>query len=179
MSQAIARRYARAVFELGRDTNTLESLVTDMTRLAEAYASSAELREIDRLPNISDAARRAVLSELGKAFGASEAAINTVALLADRQRLSLLPDVAALLSEMGDEHAGVVRATVRSAKKLAPAYVTRLADRIAQVTGKKVVITTEEDPSLIAGVVAQIGDRVIDGTVRGRLDRLAESLRHT
>jgi F-type H+-transporting ATPase subunit delta len=179
MSQAIARRYARAVFELGRDTNTLDKLTTDMRRFADAYASSSELRDIERLPNITDAARRAVLVELGKAIGASEAAVNTVALLADRQRLSLLPDVASLLMELSDEHAGVVRATVRSAHKLSPAYVAKLSERIQQATGKKVVITTEEDPSLIAGLVAQIGDRVIDGTVRGRLDRLAASLRQT
>lgn len=177
MSQAIARRYARAVFELGRDSNKLEAFVTEIVRFADVYQTSAEFRELDQLPNVTDATRRTVIAELGKRLQASEPTVNTVALLADRQRLSLLPDVATLLAEMTDEHVGVVRATVRSAKKLSPAYVNRLAERIRAATGKKVVITTEEDPSLIAGVVAQIGDRIIDGTVRGRLDRLASSLR--
>ncbi|MBM4376695.1 MAG: F0F1 ATP synthase subunit delta [Deltaproteobacteria bacterium] len=177
MSQAIARRYARAVFEIGRETKKLDALVTELNSFAEAYRSSPELQDLERLPNLNDAARRAVLTELGKRLQASDPTVNTVALLAERQRLVLLPDVATLLQEMSDEHAGVVRATVRSAKKLSPAYVTRLAERIRDVTGRNVILTTQEDPSLIAGVVAQIGDRVIDGTVRGRLDRLSASLR--
>ena len=177
MSQTIARRYARAVFELGRENGSLGALVGEFSRFAEAYAASEELRELDHLPSLTDATRRAVLADLGKRLGASEAAVNTLSLLADRQRLSLLPDVAALLLEMSDEHEGVVRATIRSAKQLTPAYVNRLVERIRATTGKKVLITTEVDPALIAGVVAQIGDRVIDGTIRGRLDRLSASLR--
>lgn len=179
MSQAIARRYARAIFEIGRDTKKLDALVAEMGRFAQAYAASPELQEIERLPTLNDAARRAVITEVGKRLQASEPTVNTVALLAERQRLALLPDVAALLVEMSDEHSGVVRATVRSAKKLSPTYVKRLTDRIGQVTGRKVILTTQEDPTLIAGVVAQIGDRVIDGSVRGRLDRLSASLRQS
>jgi F-type H+-transporting ATPase subunit delta len=118
-----------------------------------------------------------VIEELGARLMASTTTVRTVAMLAERQRLSLLPDMAALLGEMSDEHVGVVRATVRSSKKLSADYLARLAQKIEAATGKKVVITSEEDPTLIAGIVAQIGDRVIDGSVRGRLDRLSASLR--
>lgn len=179
MSQAIARRYARAMFEIGRDTKKLDAIVAEVNRMAEAYRSSPDLQDLERLPHLNDTSRRAVLTELGKRLQASEPTINVVSLLAERQRLVLLPDVATLLQEMGDEHAGVVRATVRSAKKLSPTYVNRLSERIRSVTGRKVILTIQEDPSLIAGVVAQIGDRVIDGTVRGRLDRLSASLRQS
>lgn len=179
MSQAIARRYARAIFDLGQESNKLDSLVAELARFAAAYATSPEFQGLDRMPELAGPARRAVLAEIGKRIQASEASVNAVALLADRHRLSLLPDVATLVSEMSDEHFGVVRATVRSAKKLTPAYVNRLAERLRSATGKKVVITTEEDPALIAGVVAEVGGRVIDGTVRGRLDRLSASLRQT
>ncbi len=179
MSQAIAKRYARAVFELGCENHTLAALVAEFARFAEAYALSPELQELDRLPNVTDATRTAVLTDLGKRLQASDSVVRTLGLLAERQRLSLLPDVAQLLAGMSDEHEGVVRATIRSAQKLSPAYVQRLAERIREATGKKVVITTEEDPALIAGVVATIGDRVIDGTVRGRLDRLSASLRQS
>jgi F-type H+-transporting ATPase subunit delta len=167
------------MFEIGRDTKTLDAIVAEVNRFAEAYQASPDLQDLERLPNLNDTSRRAVLTELGKRLQASEPTINVVSLLAERQRLALLPDVATLLQEMSDEHAGVVRATVRSAKKLSPSYVNRLSERIRSVTGRKVILTTEEDPSLIAGVVAQIGDRVIDGTVRGRLDRLSASLRQS
>jgi F-type H+-transporting ATPase subunit delta len=181
MSAAIARRYARAVFDLGREAtdanSSLDRLVADLSRFADAYRASAELREIDRLPKLSESDRRSVIDELGKRLSASATAVRTVTMLAERQRLSLLPDIASLLGEMHDDHTGIVRARVKSARKLSEDYLCRLSERIGAATGKKVVITTEEDPSLIAGVVAEIGDRVIDGSVRGRLDRLNDSLR--
>ena len=100
-----------------------------------------------------------------------------VQMLAERKRLSILPEMAGMVAEMADEHQGVVRATVTSARPLAPAYVKKLSAQLESSTGRKVVVTTQQDPNLLAGVVTQIGDRVIDGSVRGRLDRLARSLR--
>jgi F-type H+-transporting ATPase subunit delta len=179
MSLAIARRYARAVFELGRDSGTLDKIVAELGRFASAYESSAELREIDRLPNLGDKERRGILEELGKKLGASDIAVRTVAMLADRQRLELLPDMAWLLAEMHDQHAGVVRVSVKSAKPLASDYLARLTQKIESATGKKAIVESAVDPALIAGVVATVGDKVIDGSVRGRLDRLAASLRQS
>lgn len=179
MSVAIARRYARAVFDLGREDATVDvnGLLADLHRFADAYRCSGELRELDRLPTISDSDRRAVIEELGKQLGASTTAVRAVAMLAERQRLSLLPDIAMRVREMHDEHKGTVRVTVRSARALSNAYLARLAARIGEATGKTVILGTEQDHSLIAGVVLTLGDRRIDGSVRGRLDRLHASLR--
>ncbi len=179
MSLTIARRYARAVFELGRDAGTLENIVAELGRFAAAYQASGDFRELDRLPNLGDQERRGVVDELGKRLGASDTAVRTVAMLANRQRLELLPDMAWLLAEMHDHHAGVVRVTVKSAKPLAGDYLARLTQKIEAATGKKAIVESAVDPALIAGVVAMVGDKVIDGSVRGRLDRLAASLRQS
>ncbi len=179
MSLAIARRYARAVFDLGREKGSLDALVRELGLFADTYASSDDFRQLESMPNLSEAQKKTVVEELGRRLGASDMAVRAVAMLAERQRLQLLPDMAWILAELRDQHSGVVRATVKSAKKLSPEYVARLQQKIEAATGKKVIITTEEDPALIAGVVAQIGDRVIDGSVRGRLDRLSASLRQS
>jgi F-type H+-transporting ATPase subunit delta len=176
-SQAIARRYARAVFELAREEGRVAETTRELEGFAEAYGLSAEFRALEHTPAIGDADREAVVRELASRIGASETARRTVTLLAKRQRLSVLPDLVRQLHEMADDHLGILRAQVRSAHKLSDAYVQRLKKKLEEATGKNVILDVAEDPSLIAGLVTEIGDRVIDGSVRGRLHRLADSLR--
>jgi F-type H+-transporting ATPase subunit delta len=179
MSQEmVARRYARALFEVGAEKKQLDKVRAHMNDFAGAYEASAEFRAVAVLPTLSDEQRDAVVREIGKRIGALDVVTSTVSLLARRQRLFVLPEVARLIDTMADDHLGVVRAQVTSAGKLSASYLSRLEKKIADATGKKVVIDFHEDPELIAGVVTRIGDRVIDGSVRGKLDELAESLRH-
>ena len=98
-------------------------------------------------------------------------------MIAERQRMSLLPDLVRVVEGMADDHLGVVRGTVTSATRLDEGYRGKLRSKLEEATGKKVLLLFEEDANLIAGIVTQIGDRVIDGSVRGKLNTLAESLR--
>ncbi len=177
--EAVARRYARAVYELGKEQKKLTALNRELAAFAQAYSDSAEFREAAHNPLLDDDARDAIIGQLGKRLAASDMTVRTVRLLARRSRLPVLPDLVRQLSELVDEHEGIVRASVQSASHLSPAYLDKLKKKLEGATGKKVVITFSEDPSLIAGVVTQIGDRVIDGSVRGRLAQLRESLRET
>jgi F-type H+-transporting ATPase subunit delta len=80
------------------------------------------------------------------------------------------------LERLADEQAGVVRVTVTSAQRLSETYYRELGTELEQVTRRKVVLERREDPALLGGVITRIGDRVIDGSVRGRLDALARQL---
>ena len=120
-----------------------------------------------------------MVEKLGARLGASKDIVQFMRLLMRRGRLPVLPDVVRQFDQMVDEHNGVLRATVRSSNELSAAYLNKLKGRIEQATGKKVVMRFERDETLIAGVLTQIGDRVIDGTVRGRLEQLASSLQQT
>lgn len=177
MSEMIARRYAKAVFELAKEAGKVSEVTRELTAFADAYETSAEFREVDSLPSLTGDDRRKIVESLGKHIGASELTIRTVAMIADRQRLSLLPDLLQVVETMADEHLGVLRGTVTSAVALDSAYRDKLKKKIEESTGKRVLLTFEQDPRLIAGIVTQIGDRVIDGSVRGKLNQLAESLR--
>ena len=177
MSSRAAQRYARAVCEVGRETGSLDKLAAEVETFASIVRKSEEFRHMAASPAVGEAARNQVLDDIADRLGTSDPTRRLVKLLGERGRLLTLPDVADELANMLDEDAGIVRATVRSATPLADGYRDRLRQRIERATGKKVLVTFEVDAALIGGVVTQVGDRVIDGSVRGKLDRLAESLR--
>ena len=177
--EAIARRYAQAVFEIGKESGQLAAVSKQMTALAEVFSGSAELREVLTNPLVDDAAREAILVEIGQRLGANETAIRTLRVLAQNGRLPALPDIARVLSRLVDEDTRTLRATVTSAGPLDDAYRAKLRAELEKVTGQKVELTVRTDPQLIAGVVVQIGDRVIDGSVRAKLSRFRESLAQT
>jgi F-type H+-transporting ATPase subunit delta len=172
----IARRYARAIFELGRERGELVALRRDLDALAELERESEPLRAALTSPSTADDQRDQIMADLSALLQSNPYAANLVRLLARRRRLSLLSELVRQFGELVDEHDGVVRATVRSAAELSADYVSRLGAELEKALGKKVVVTVEQDPSLIAGLVTQIGDQVIDGSLRGKLDRLRESL---
>ncbi|MCC6215862.1 MAG: ATP synthase F1 subunit delta [Polyangiaceae bacterium] len=173
---AVAERWARAVFELGTETGQLKPLTDQLSRFAQTYAANPELRSVLDNPVVDERHRTEILSAIAQRLGLAPHAVNTVKLLAQRARLHALPDIARRLTQLADERAGVVRAQVVSAAPLGEAYVTRLAAELEKVAGKKVVIERSVDPALLGGLVARVGDHVIDGSLRSRLDRLERQL---
>ncbi|EYF05589.1 F0F1 ATP synthase subunit delta [Chondromyces apiculatus] len=176
---SIARRYARAIFEIGKETGTLPRLTQDLGEFSATYAENEELRFVLDNPLLPEAQREALLADLGTRMSLSDTTLRALRLLGQRRRLPALPAIARQLSRLADEDQGVVRAVVTSAGPLNEAYLARLRAEIEKATGKKVAITHKQDPSLIAGVVTKIGDQVIDGSVRARLSSFRESLLRT
>jgi F-type H+-transporting ATPase subunit delta len=172
----VARRYAKALFELGVDSGTLSTVVTDVAKIADAYAESAELRATLDNPLVAHGAKRAILIDLADRASVSTVVKNTLLLLGDRRRLHVLPSIAQLLKEMSDAREGTLRAEVTTAARLPDEYYARLAKQLEKMTGKRVAIDRREDPALIAGVVTRIGDMVIDGSLRTRLGELMNAL---
>lgn len=172
----IARRWARAVFELGKESNTLSTLSRDLTSFAEVYTENAELSGVLENPLVPEPARDAILSEVADRIGVSETAKSTLRLLGQKRRVVALPEIARQLARLVDEGAGVMRAEVTSAGPLTEAYLVRLKGELEKATGKTVVITHKQDKSLIGGVITRLGDQVIDGSVRARLEGFRESL---
>lgn len=173
---AVAQRYAKALFALGEESNQLEGLVAELTRAAEAYDSSAELRGTLENPLVPHAAKSAILGDVAQRLSLGASAKNTLLLLSDRRRMRALPAIVRELRILSDKKRGVLRAQVTSAKPLTPAYLDRLKVQLEKMTGKKVEIDLTEDPELLAGVVARIGDRVYDGSLRSRLREMRAQL---
>lgn len=176
IESAVAERYARALFELGEETGKLTQLADDFRGFCEVFSQSAELRAVLSNPAVSDEQRTGVLRAIGTKLAMGTHALNAVRLLAHRRRLPFAPAVSRRLASLADERGGVVRVKVTSAHALSDGYCVELAKKIGSGLGKKAVIERATDPSLIAGVITQIGDNTFDGSLRGKLDALERQL---
>jgi len=172
----IADRYARAIFELGVETGQLAAITEQLRRFAEVYGGSSELRAVLDNPIIEQEKRDGVLAEVSARLGLMGNALNLIKLLASRKKLRVVPEIARRLDRLGDEKAGVVRATVTSARPMPDSFYQRLVAELETVTARKIVLERREDPTLIAGFVTRIGDNTIDGSVRGRLIEIERQL---
>ncbi|MGH7281509.1 MAG: ATP synthase F1 subunit delta [Polyangiaceae bacterium] len=172
----IARRYAKALVSIGVETGSLDTIVNDMNGVASAFESSADLRNALENPLVAHTAKRAVLEDVAAQLGLSPIVRNTLLFMADRRRTRILPSVAQLVREMNDLRRGIVRAEVVTAAPLSDEYYARLQAQLEKMTGKQVVLDKRQDESIIAGVVARIGDTVYDGSLRARLSEIKGSL---
>lgn len=171
--QAVARRYAEAAFLIARDREEFDRWSEDLRSLAEAVSEPdvARLLESARLPQ--DEKER-----LLQAFRDDVAPLvwNLVRLLLRKQRVTLLPQIADEFDALVDEARGVVKAQVTTAVPLSEPERQHVANRLSQITGKQVVVQEGVDPRILGGLVARIGDRLIDGSTRSRLVALKKRL---
>jgi F-type H+-transporting ATPase subunit delta len=169
-----ARRYAEAAFEIARRDGTLERWLDDLHLAADVVTQPDAARVVDN-PAIPFGTRREILGKLLEGR-VTPGAYNLILLLAERGRLSATPAVAAEYKRLVDRERGVVVATVASAVPLETAELEAIGARVREMTGARAEIVTTIDPDLIGGVTVRIGDRLIDASVRGRLERLRDHI---
>jgi F-type H+-transporting ATPase subunit delta len=174
--EAIAARYAQALFDIGVETGTLGRIADETQSFADTYAASDELRSVLDNPLVPEASRDALLLEVAARLGLGDIVKNTMRLLAQRHRLAVVPAMARTLVKMSDDQQGIVRASVTSAAAMDEAYAKRLQAELEKMMGKRVVLTRKVDTTLLAGVVTRVGDTVIDGSLRTRLNGLKSQL---
>lgn len=175
-SGAVSERYARAIFQLGVEAGQVVALSEQIRSFADTYSSSSELRAVLDNPMVDAEKRQAMLVDFASRVGLSGVGLNAIRLLASRNRLSSLPEIARRLASLADEKAGVVRAIVTSAGPLPESFYERLTTELETATSRKVAIDRQLDPSLIAGIVTRIGDNTIDGSVKGQLAEIERQL---
>lgn len=176
MTGSLGRRYARAVLQLVRETGTLAETGDELGHVAATFAMPV-LREVLLNPGIEIQARRTITDRVIARLGVSRTVGNLVRLLADRDRLAILPDVARAYEELVDRELGRARVRIRTATALTDAQVTELTELARRLTGSAaVVVTTAIDPELVGGVVLDVHGTVYDGSVKTQLARLAERM---
>ncbi len=173
---AVAKRYAKAIFELAVQKNAVDACARSLAELADAWDASPELRAVIESPAYVPSVKRQVMIGLATRVGASEDVKGLVALLAERRRLGHLRAIADVLATFAEQKAGRLRAEIVTATKLPESYYAELEKALGEATGKKVVLVRREDPSIIGGVVARVGDTVFDGSIRSRLLDLRHDL---
>jgi F-type H+-transporting ATPase subunit delta len=169
-----ARRYAEAAFEIAVRDGTVDAWRRELDEAADVIADPA-IAEALHNPAVPTAIREDALRKgLGSAL--SKPVLNLILFMVRRGRIEDLTRVAAEFRRLDDERKGLIHAVATSALPLEPSDVKALTARLEQMTGRKVELAVETDPSLLGGIVVRVGDRLIDGSVRGRLERLRSQL---
>jgi F-type H+-transporting ATPase subunit delta len=172
----IARPYAEAAFRLSLEQNALQHW-SDMLGLIEAVVRDEQIATRIGDPNVDEQALESlILGTLGDRLDG--AGRNFVQVLLQNGRLELVPQIRALYDELKREHEGVLEAKIISALPVGDDQVRPLLAALEKKYGRKVSAQVEVDPELIGGARIVVGDKVIDATVRGRLDIMAAALTH-
>jgi F-type H+-transporting ATPase subunit delta len=171
-----ATRYARALLDIAVKEADPAKVERDLAELAALMAGDSDLGRVLTSPSTPQAARLGIVTAITGRLGVEAPVAKLVVLLADRGRLDLVPDLAEVYRERLLDHQNVVQARVTTAAPLGPAQVEALAGRLSEVTGKTVRIDVHVDPSLIGGLVAQIGSTVYDGSLRTDLAHVKQRL---
>ena len=176
MSRPVAtgRRYAEAAFQVALAEDQLDQWQADL-RLAAEMLGSPEVVPVVDSPAVPLDRRLAVTDAL-LAERISPAALRLVRLLVQRGRVSALPRVSEEFTRQLNTHRGVVMATVTSAVPLTDDETASIRSRVEAMTGATVELTGKVDPDLIGGLTIQVRDRLLDASIRGRLERLRDQL---
>lgn len=176
MTGRLAKRYARALFQLAREESMLEGVGAELGRATSAFANP-RLRAVLSSPVLQASERLHLCSQVVDALAVSRTVANLLRLMAQRDRLALLGDVGRAYERLLDEEVGRLRIGVRSAVELGAAEVEQVLALARQLTKQQNIIANViVDPGLIGGVLIDIKGTVYDGTVKTRLERLAQEM---
>jgi len=167
-----ARPYAKAIFALARKDNSLGAKSIGLQRAATVVADP-QVHGLLGNPHVTPAQLADLVNGIA---GLDENGRNFVSLLAQNRRLGFLPEIAALFEQMKSEVENAVDVEVVAATQLSPDQETRYAAALQKKLGRQVRLHTRVDGSLLGGAVLKAGDLVIDGSIKGRLERLATEL---
>lgn len=173
-SVASARRYAEAAFALGDESNALDRWSGDLLTIAN-FVDEPEVAGIVGSGRVPREEKLRLLDAGLKAY-VSPLAMNLVRLLEQRGKIALARDIQVTFQAMLDERRGVAHAVVTTAVPLVDDERAAIASKLSSMTGKQVDVTPVVDASIIGGIVARIGDQLVDGSTRSRLAALKRSL---
>jgi F-type H+-transporting ATPase subunit delta len=169
-----ARRYAEAAFEVAMRDGTVETWRTELDAAAELAEDERLARTLANPATPIETRTKAAEATFGVIV--SRPVMNLIGLMLRRGRIDQLSRIAAEFRRLDDARQGITVATATSAAPLTPDEQTALMGRLEQMTGGRVRLDVQVDPSLLGGLIVRVGDRLIDGSVRGRLERLRNRL---
>jgi F-type H+-transporting ATPase subunit delta len=166
--------YARALFEAARDEGRIEQVAADLAAVADAVESVPELASFLRNPQVEPSGKAQLLEEL--TVGADDLVRNFVRLAAEKGRAGELPEMSAELEALVARAQNRLAVELQTAQELTDEEAAAIVKTIESASGREVEATRSVDPSLIGGIVLQVGSFRADGSVRGRLERLRHEL---
>lgn len=170
-----ANRYARALLDVLYPSKAADGL-QQLQGFAALLRDQPEARIFLENPTMAGERRNRMLKEISDALGFDRRVANFINILADRNRLPVLDEIIQEYQRLFDDRMGIVRARVTASRALDQVQHRDLTDKLEQITGKQVQMEIAIDPSLIGGVIAQVGSTIYDGSVRQQLQAFKSRL---
>ena len=174
---SVARRYAQAMIELASEAGVVDRVGQDLaTFVALLDANDGLLRNALFNPVFTTEERQGVLDQVVPRLGLHELSANLIFLVNDKSRLPYLGDIASNYGDLADERAGRVKVEVATAEPMSPQIEAEVRAALEKATGKSVILSTHVDKALIGGMVARVGGKVYDSSLRTRLRNMRQAL---
>ena len=171
-SKGIAKRYATALFDLADETDDIPTLEKNVTTLKRSIDESTDLNSLISSPIYSREQQKSAITAIAKKMGLSSVMTNTLSLMAEKRRLSLVPTFLFVLNDLIVASKNEITAELISAKSLSKAQIDKLAKSLKTNFGKDVKINASVDENLIGGMIVKVGSRMIDTTIHAKLNSL-------
>ena len=175
---SLAGRYASALFDLAVEAGTVSGVEGDLDKLSAALHESPELRALTTNPQVSRGAAGQALAGVSGLLGLGDLTTRFMGVLAENRRMAQLPAIIRAFRTIASAQRGEVTAHVVSAHTLTDEQLAALRLKLTQREGRTVKLTSAVDPDLLGGLVVTIGSRRIDGSIRTRLNALAQAMAH-
>ncbi|WLT31169.1 ATP synthase F1 subunit delta [Geothrix sp. PMB-07] len=175
-SRLTARRYAKALLQIGDKQGNVPQLQQELESVAAAVAANADLSRLVASPLVLPTKKAEVFETILVAAKVSETLRHFFRVVAEAGRLNLLPELRRTFADLVDERAGIVEAKVSSAQSLTEAQEKALVASLAVRTGKTIRLSWHQDASLLGGVKVQVGSTVLDASLQGQLRQLKTQL---
>lgn len=175
LENAVSRRYAQAFFALAQETNNIDKYESELQTVVNAINENQELKKVMEHQLVSPDEKKNIINSVF-AQEISEQTMNFLDVVVDKYRAAYIPGIYEEFVAYANATRNTIDARVKSAVELSESDLETIKDKLSAATGKTVRLQSEVDPSLIGGVVVRIGDRVVDGSLTGRLEKLKEDL---
>lgn len=174
---AVTSRYARALGDVVQERKLdLAAVRAQLQAFAQMLGDSQELKHVWENPAVPGGQKRHLLDALAQRMGAALEVRNFIAVLIDRRRIAALADIARAFQAEMNQRMGIAEAEVTSARELPDDQKRFLEAQLGQLTGKRVHAQYKQDPALLGGAVVRVGSTIYDGSVKGQLQKIKETL---
>ncbi|MCF6290254.1 MAG: F0F1 ATP synthase subunit delta [Desulfobacterales bacterium] len=178
MKQTIlAKRYAKALFAVGKEEGNNDEYSQFLSEFAALIDARPEVIDALTNPLYPQELRGKVMAAIVKSIGCDQIMGNFLNLLVQKKRAEILADIADVFQQMVDADRNISRGTITTAVALEDELKNKVRTALEKITGKQVLLETRVDPSIIGGMIAKVGDLVMDGSIKRQLTGLNESIK--
>ncbi len=177
MQASLAGRYSRALFDLAESAKSLATVEASMKRIGAALVASPDFKALVSSPVVSRADSGRAIAAVASSLSLDPLTSNFIGVLAQNRRLGKLADIVRAFTEMTASHRGEASATVTSAHPLSDDQVAAVRAKLKTRLGRDVSVNLTVDPAILGGLVVQVGSRLVDSSIRTRLNTLATAMK--